>query len=300
MLLALTVLWGSAFSLTKVAVGGLPPELVVVGRLAVACLLLLSLVLVTARRLPSGRSLWIAYLLIALFGNALPFSLIAWGQTFIDSGLAGILMAVTPLMTLGLSHYFVAGERLTPHRALGFLAGFAGVVVLMGPEALAEIANGGGDLLPMLAVLGGAASYAIAAVLARLRPESDALSSAAATTLLATAMTLPFALGVGARPGPVAPGAAHWTAISALGLFSTATATVIYFRLIRTAGPAFVSQINYLIPLWALLVGIVFLGESPERRHLYALGLILSGVLATHAASRRGRSRTGHACKAPA
>jgi len=300
MLLALTVLWGSAFAFTKVAVGGLPPELVVGGRLALASALLFTVVLATARRLPRGRRLWLSFGLIALFGNVLPFSLITWGQGFIDSGVAGILMAVMPLMTLGLSHYFVAGERLTPLRVLGFLAGLAGVVVLMGPEALGQLVRGGGDLIPMLAVLAGAGCYSVAAVLARLRPDSDALGSAAATTLFGTAMMLPFALDAGADLALAATAGAQWAAVAVLGVFSTATATVIYFRLIRTAGPTFTSQMNYLIPLWAVLIGVVFLGESPEPRHLYALGLILSGLLATHAASRHGRSWAGPACRAPA
>lgn len=91
-------------------------------------------------------------------------------------------MAVMPLLTLGLAHYLIPGERMTPYRAAGFLVGFVGIVVLMGPDALSELAGSNGQLVPMLAVLGGALSYAVAAILARLRPVSGALSTAAATT----------------------------------------------------------------------------------------------------------------------
>lgn len=282
-LFALTVLWGSAFLLTKVAVSSLPPDLVVAGRLAVACLLLVPVL--ALRRSPGtrkaswGARLWVFLLLIAVLGNVLPFSLIAWGQQRIDSALAGILMAVMPLATLGLSHYLVPGERLTPYRIAGFLLGFSGVLVLMGPDALRGATKGEGSLLGMLAVLGGALCYAISAILARLRPASDALPSAAATTLLAAGLMLPIVLGAGSPELPREPTAASLGAVLALGAFSTALASILYFQLIKSAGPAFVSQLNYLIPLWAVAAGMLFLGERPEPNALHALLLILGGIL---------------------
>ena len=279
MLSALTVMWGSAFMLTKIAVSGLPPEVVAAGRLMVACLLLVPLALATTRRFPTGGKLWLFYVLIALLGNAMPFSLIAWGQVAIDSGVAGILMAVMPLATLGLAHRFVPGERFTLARGLGFLCGFTGVVVLLGPEALSTLADGRGQLVPMLAVLAGAFCYAISSILARLRPESDAVSSAAATTMIAALMLLPLAGTPHDLTLLPAADADQLTAVMLLGVFSTAVAAVVYFRLINSAGPAFVSQLNYLIPVWAVMVGVVFLDEALQANHLYALGLILGGIL---------------------
>jgi len=293
LLLALTVLWGSAFLFTKIAVSTLPSPWVVVGRLVIGSLLLVPLALAVAGRLPRDRRLWLFLVLMALFGNALPFTLIAWGQRFIDSGLAGILMAVMPLATLSLSHYLVPGERLTVYRIGGFVLGFVGVVVLMGPEALGGLVDG--ELLAMLAVLGGAFCYAISAILARLRPPSDSLSSAAATTTIGTLMVAPTLLAAGGLPLEASPSAGSLGAVVVLGVFSTALATVLYFRLIRSAGPAFMSQLNYFIPLWAVLVGVLFLGERPEVKHLLALVLILSGVLLAQlerrAAGKRAASR---------
>jgi len=291
LLLALTVLWGSAFLLTKIAVESIPPHLVVAGRLTIAAGILVPLALVVSRGLGAGKRLWLFLVLIAIFGNALPFSLISWGQQFIDSGLAGILMAVMPLATLSLSHFLVPGERLTPYRTGGFLLGFLGVVVLMGPEALMEVADGSGHLLPMLAVLGGAVCYAISSVLARLRPSSDALSSAAATTLLATLMILPFVLRPASPPVTEVLSLSSLAAVACLGIFSTALAAILYFRLIKSAGPGFVSQLNYLIPLWAVVIGVVFLGESPEMKHLGALALILGGILLAQIERRRTLAR---------
>jgi drug/metabolite transporter (DMT)-like permease len=282
-LFALTAMWGSSFLFTKLAVSALPVEWVVTARLGLGALVLVGLARLLRQAVPRGVRLWFFFGLIAVLGNLLPFSLITWGQRFIDSGLAGILMAIMPLATLGLAHVFVPGERLTGNRVLGFLIGFAGVVVLIGPEALLAVGGDRGPLLPMLAVLAGALSYGTSAILARVKPPSDALPTAAATTAMAALLSLPLGMDTwsGAR---VAAAAAALTptvlgAMLFLGLFSTATAMVVYFRLIRTAGPSFTSQMNYLIPLWAVGIGILFLDEEPTAGHLLGLVLILSGIL---------------------
>ncbi|MGB5733608.1 MAG: DMT family transporter [Thiohalocapsa sp.] len=277
-LLALTVMWGSSFLFTKIAVSVLPMPTIVSARLVIAALILVPLMFGLGRRLPRGGRLWLFFVLIALVGNLLPFSLITWGQRSIDSGLAGILMAVMPLATLALAHLFVPGERLTPYRVGGFLLGFAGVIVLIGPQALLAIGGDRGPLLPMLAVLGGALCYGVSAILARLRPASDAVSTAAAVTALAALMSLPQGgdvggLDVAALSAPVIG------AVLFLGVLSTAVSLIVYFRLIQTAGPSFTSQLNYLIPLWAVGIGVLFLGEQPKLAQLAALGLILAGIL---------------------
>ncbi len=146
-LLCLTVMWGSAFVLTKVAVTGLAPEHVVIGRIVIACMLLLPVGLAMAGHLPSGRRTWIFLSSIAFFGNVLPFSLISRGQQYIDSSLAGILMAIMPLVTLVLAHFTLPGERLTSRRAGGFALGFFGVVLLLGPDAILPLLGSDGYFL---------------------------------------------------------------------------------------------------------------------------------------------------------
>ncbi len=288
MLSALTLMWGSSFLFTKLAVGGLGFELVVTARLSLAALSLVPLAIALRRGWPRGFKRWLFFLLIAMIGNLLPFSLITWGQRAIDSGLAGILMAVMPLATLGLAHLFVAGESLTPGRVWGFLLGFAGVLLLIGPEALLAIGGDGGPLVPMLAVLAGALCYGVSAILSRLRPRSDAVTTAAAVTTLAAILSVPASLVSVLKGAPlISITPAVIGAVLFLGLFSTAIAMIVYFRLIQTAGPGFTSQLNYLIPLWAVAIGIFFLGEQPTLGHLGGLCLILGGILL---ARRRTRS----------
>ena len=218
-------------------------------------------------------------------GNALPFWLITWGQRGIDSGVSGILMAVMPLAVLALAHLFVPGEGLTRRRLLGFVLGFAGVAVLFWPQAGAEPA----------AVHGRPGDAPVHArrprrgpVLCRLlhpgpvAPAPGRVAHRGPGHLLATLLTLPLAVGnstptqlSGRHPGRPAEA----LAVVGLGVFATAVAAVLYFRLIASAGPSFAAQLNYLIPPWAVLMGILFLGESPQPNHFYALALILAGVV---------------------
>lgn len=279
LLVALAVVWGSSFGLTRVAVAELTPAMLVAGRNMIAAGGLLLLVLVLRRAFPCGRRVWGFMLAIAVVGNMLPFLLISWGQQRIDSGLAGILMAVMPLLTLVLAHFLVPGERMVPQRLVGFLIGFVGILTLIGPTALRDL-GGGGELLAQLAVLGGAVCYAVNAIVSRHKPASDPWSTSALVLSMAWLLTLPLAMltwPVEAAAMPELSPSALW-AVAVLGLVCTALGSVIYFTLVAAAGPTFLSMINYLIPLWAVLMGTLFLNERLEWNQLLAMVLILGGV----------------------
>ena len=277
MLLALVAMWGSSFGLTKMAVATISAESVVAARMVVAGGLLFLLVFFTGRRIPKNGRLWAFFVAMAVLGNCLPYWLISWGQKSVDSALAGILMAVMPIATLLLAHVFVKDERMSWAKSAGFALGFVGVVILMGPEATLRLEGHGSALLAQLAIVGGAVCYAINTIVARICPLRDGLVAAAGTAIAANVIVAPVTLGsltpaVGALDLPSA------SALLALGVVSTALAPVLYFRLVRIAGPTFLSLINYLIPVWALLVGMIFLGETPESSALVALALILGGI----------------------
>lgn len=275
MLASLVVMWGSSFLMTKIAVSSLAPAHVVSGRLLLAAALLMVIAVALKRSMPRGGKEWLYLGLMALVGNALPFLLITWGQQRVDSGLAGILMAVMPLATMVLAHFFVDGEQMRRNRILGFLIGFVGIVVLVGPQALAHLGGSGEILLAQLAILAGALSYAVNTILARRRPKGDLWVTSGVVLTLAALMTLPLGATT-PLPDVLQPSAL--VAVALLGLVATAIATVVYFRLIALAGPTFLSQINYLIPLWAVLMGMLFLGERPEWNALASLVLILTGI----------------------
>jgi drug/metabolite transporter (DMT)-like permease len=279
LLIALTVMWGSAFALTKVAVDVIDPEGIVLGRLITGALLLLFWWVISHRaRVPRGARLWLFFILIALIGNVVPFSLISWGQQYIDSGLAGLLMAVMPLFTLVIAHYAVPGEHLTLAKVAGFGVGLAGVILLIGPDVAQSGLSGERFLPATLAVLAAAFCYAVSAILSRLRPASDIVSSATATTAIGALVMLMVV-----RPDMPAlevntASSNALAAVGLLGILSTAFAALAYFHLIERAGPAFVSQLNYLIPVWAVALGALLFGEQPSSSDYLAMLIILAGI----------------------
>ena len=291
LLFALVAMWGSSFLLTKVAVTALPPASVVAGRLVLAAALLAAVIALLGRRLPRAGRPWLFFAAIAVTGNALPFFLISWGQQRIDSGLAGILMAVMPLTTLVLAHFLVAGERMTPRRVGGFLMGFAGIVVLTGPEALAEWRGAGSALVAQVAVLGGAVSYAVTTIIARHKPPGDPAVATAGVSLIAAGLMAPLAAGLD-RPWTITIPIEAAAAVGVLGVMSTAVAGIVYFRLIALAGPSFLSLINYLIPVWAVGLGIIALNEEPKATSLFALALVLGGIGFAESRPRKSMTKT--------
>jgi len=283
--MALVVLWGSAFLLIRVSLDVFTPIAVASGRLAVGAVVLGGLLVVLRKRPPGDPGAWRFFAAVALLGNALPFFLISWGQQGVPSGLAGILMAVMPLGVLVMAHFLVPGERLSRRRVAGFALGFVGVVVLTGPEALRALGGDVGRLLSQLAVLGGALCYGVAAIIAKRGPAFDPIVTAACVLALASLMsggygaviTLPVEGMAGIVRGPVTPVAA--SALFALGALSTALATVVFFHLVGRAGPTFMSLINYLIPVWAVVLGALVLDERLPARAFAALALILGGIV---------------------
>jgi drug/metabolite transporter (DMT)-like permease len=272
--------------MTGIAVRGFSPSALVAIRLVIAAVLLGAIVLLSGRRFPMSRRFWLFGLLISLAGNCVPFWLISFGQQRIDSSLAGILMGLMPLTTMVLAHFFVRGERLNLVKAAGFLLGFIGLVVLIGPTALLQLRGEGSDLWHQLAVLGGAVCYAVNAILARHRPPAEPLVAAAGVMIVGSLVMLPIG-------GPTAPAelaqvaTGPLVAMIALAVIGTGIATVVFLKLVTVAGPSFTSFINYLIPVWALMMGVVFLGEQPGVGAILALVLILSGIGLSELGNRR-------------
>ena len=277
LLLALVAMWGSAFMFMKIGVATVAPATLVAGRLVLAAAVLYAVMRARGLALPPPGRRWLPFAALAILGNSLPFYLIAWGQQFIDSALAGILISIMPLATLVLAHFFVAGERMTPPRVAGFATGFAGIVVLMGPAALAGLGGSAGTALAQAAVLGGALCYAGNSVLARRTFTTDFLVTSTAVLIVAGALMVPVALVLD-QGSTAMPGAGSVAAIVWLGIGPTALATLLYFQLIAAAGPTFMAIVNYLSPIVALLAGVCLLNEQPGTTAIAGLVLILLGI----------------------
>ncbi len=283
LLILLASLWSSSFAAIKIGVGTIPPLTLAAGRIAVAAAVLYALIALRGQRLPRSARLWALFFLIGVTGNALPFTLIAWGEERIDSGLAAILMAVMPPATVLLTHVFTRDERLTAIKVIGVAMGFAGVVLLIGPEALRGL---GGQAGRQLAVAGGAVCYAVAATVACFMPPSSPAVRSAAVMICASVQMIPLALFVD-QPWALSPSPGSVAALVYLGLFPTALATIIFFQLISARGATFVALNNYMIPVMGVIWGAAFLGERLSLQALGALALILIGIGVTNLRPRR-------------
>jgi drug/metabolite transporter (DMT)-like permease len=262
-------------------------------RIALGAALLFGAMRVLKLPAPRDPRTWCYFGVLALLGYCLPFFFIAWGQQSIDSGLAGILVGCMPLATLLLAHRFIVGEHITTAKLIGFVLGFAGLAILLGPEALRQWRGTGTELLGQLACLGAALCYAGNSIVTKLMPPTHALVAAAWTTTLAAAAMLIVAFALD-DPLALRPDAAALATCIWLGVGPTAIATLVYFRLIARAGPTFMSLVNYMSPVVAVSAGALILHEPLRPSALAALALILGGIaLATRwDARRRSRPRT--------
>ena len=274
LLFLLALIWGSSFVAIKVGVETIPPLTLATGRVVFAALLLWGFARLQGQMLPRGKRIWFYCFLIGLMGNGLPFTLINWGEVKIDSGLAAILMAVMPLVTVVLAHFFTVGDRMTLAKLAGVAFGFGGVFILVGPEALKGL---GGDIWRQLAVSGGATCYAIAAILTRNMPPGPLIARSAAVMIAASVMMVPVSLAFDA-PWTISPSTDAVLAGVYLGLFPTALATIVLFHLLRYRGASFIAPVNYLIPVFGVLWGIAALSEKVSPRAVVALSVILVGM----------------------
>lgn len=279
LLIALSILWGGSFFFVGVAVAELPPFTIVLLRVALAAIALHLALRALGVAMPWNRNAWLAFFGMGLLNNAIPFSLIVWGQTQIASGLASILNATTPLFTVLVAHVLTADERLTRARLAGVLLGIAGVVVMIGPAAMADL---GRDVLAQLAVLAAALSYACAGVFGcRFKRMGVApLATAAGQVSASSLLILPLALMVD-RPWTMpVPGVTAFAAILGLALLSTALAYYLFFRILAAAGAVNLLLVTFLIPVSAILLGCLVLGEVLTLAQLAGMALIGAGLAA--------------------
>lgn len=289
LLAVLVLVWGSSFATTKIGVETIPPQWVVALRLSVAALVLVPLARLRGFRLPPPGRIWGWIAALAALGYVIPFWLISWGTQHIDSGLAGILMAMVPLSVIVLAHVLLPDEPLSPLKALGFLIGFAGVVLLLGPAKLVHFAAQGIAFWAQIAILGATLCYACHSMVARRMPHMLPSTLLGACVCLVGAPVMAGYALVTAPHGLAQASTASLAAAVSLGLFPTALATIVLYVLLASAGASFVSMSNYLIPGFAVVLGAAALGERVGLEAILGLCLILSGIAVTEARWRRTR-----------
>lgn len=279
MLITLSVLWGGSFFFVEFAITELPTLTIVLVRVALAAATLWLFILITGVSVPSSLSIWGSFLIMGLLNNVLPFSLIVWGQTYIASALASILNATTPLFTVLVASTLLQDEKITKNKLVGVVLGFFGVVVMIGASALEDI---GINQLAQLAVLGAALSYAFAGVYGRrfktqnINPVVTAAGQVSASALF----LIPVVLVVDGSMDIVLLSSQTVMALVALAVFSTAVAYVLYFKILASVGATNLLLVTFLIPVSAILLGTVVLGETLQVSHVIGMGIIAIGLVA--------------------
>jgi len=284
-LLVLAMIWGASFLLMKLALEGVSPMQIVLGRLSFGALALGLVLAVRREPLPREPALWGHLLLMAVVANIVPFYLFSWGEQHVTSGMAGVLNGTTPLFTLVFAMALLPAERLSGLRALGLVTGFAGVVLVVGPWR----SGGENALAGQLACLGAAACYGISFTYTRRHISGRAAVLPLSVAQLAVAagvlwLAAPVVAWTPVRLTPVVVGS-----VVALGAVGTGLAYALYYRLIHDAGATTASMVTYLIPVFAVSLGIVVLGE-PLTWNLFAgAAVVILGVLvADGRLARRG------------
>jgi drug/metabolite transporter (DMT)-like permease len=277
LILFLSVVWGGSFFFNAIAIRELPPFTIVLLRVAIAAGVLLLILRARGLSMPREGRAWRAFLVMALFNNVMPFTLIVVGQTQIGSGPASILNATTPLFTALVAHAFTQDERLDPAKVLGVLVGIGGVAVMVGGSAVTAL---GGPVWAQLACLAASLSYAFTSVFAR-RFRGMGINPVTATagqTLMATLVLLPVVAVVDQPWTLPVPGLATVGAVVALALLSTILGYFIYFRILATAGATNIGLVTLLVPVTAVLLGVFVIGETLYAKHLIGMGLIALGL----------------------
>ena len=277
MLIVLSILWGTSFIFTEIALEDFRPLTIATLRVSGAASALWIYLLIIGAEIPRSLSIWGAFLIMGIVNNAIPFAAIMFAQTLISASLASILNSTAPLFTVVLAGILLSDERITTVRIFAVILGFIGVVVMIGPPALLGI---GADVLAQCAVLGASVSYAFSAVFARrfkamgLQPSVLAVGMLTMSSLCLAPIAIffdrPFTLN--------APGISSIAAAAGVALLSTALAYILYFRILAAAGATNLLLVTFLIPVSAILLGVNFLGESLSLSQIVGMFLIGLGL----------------------
>ena len=277
MLITLATVWGGSFLFNAILVAELPVITIVAIRVTVAALALWGFVRVTGRKIPTTPQVWGALLILGVLNNAIPFSLIVQGQTQITSGLASILNATTPFFTILVAGFFLTDERFSVLRVLGVVVGFSGVILMVGPEALGSL---GADFWAQLCALGAALSYGFASVFGRRFRELkvDPVMVATGQVTMSSLVLWPIALWIDGPQDILGLSFNAAASMFGLAVLCTSFACILYFRILERAGATNISLVTFLVPISAIILGVLVLGESIFIKEIIGMTLIGLGL----------------------
>ncbi len=272
-LMLLSAIWGSAFVGIGYALTAFHPLIVAFARILISAVLIGLIIWAQKLPMPRGAQSWILLILLGLINNALPFYLISWGQQYVSAGTAAVLLAIGPFVALIMAHWLTHDEKISPFKLIGVALGFAGVFVLFGEDLFKGEIHG---LYGKLAILIATVGYVSSGLMIRKLSHLNTLVCAGSMFMTASVWMFPFVWLV-----PFGIEDLHWAPVLTLlylALVPTALASVIRIRLVQRTGVQFMSQVSYLIPIFAIFWAWVFFGTVPALTVWIALTLILGGL----------------------
>ena len=275
MLILLSIFWGGSFFFVEIALRAFQPFTVVFLRVTIAAVILVGVVYLRRQRLPSSFRTWGAYLVMGALNNTIPFCLIVWGQTRIDSGVASILNATTPIFTVLLAHMLTSDEQLSIRKITGVLTGLLGVYIMMAPELKDGFSWRG---LGQIAILGAAVSYSCAGIFGKRFKDTSPVVNSAGMLICSSIMMLPLFI-ITTPFGRLNPSMDAIAAVFGIAIISTAMAYLLYFRILASSGATNVLLVTFLIPISALLLGVGVLGEVIHVWEYAGMGCIFLGLI---------------------
>jgi drug/metabolite transporter (DMT)-like permease len=276
LLLALATLWGGSYTFIKLGVATIPPITLIAGRTAIAGALLLAVMKLRGITMPRDVASWKRFTFQACLNSVIPWTLIAWGERYVDAGLATILNSASPIFTFLFTAFITQHEAVTGRKLFGVAAGMAGICLIVGVDAFRGIGHG---LAAEIAIVAATICYACAAIFSRGFRDLDPMAPAAGSLIAGAAILAPASLIV-EQPWTVSPSASSLLALLSLSVFSTAAAFAIYFRLIHTLGSVGTTAQAYLRVPIGVLLSVVMLGESLSPTAWIGLAAVVAGVAA--------------------
>lgn len=277
LLIVLASLWGPSFLFIKIAVIEISPLQLAMLRIGLAAILINIFLLSKGQRLSTNLKFWKHVLIAGFFAHTLPFILINWGEQYIDSALASILNGLTPLSTVLLANFMVNDEKLTTQKIVGILFGFLGLVVLVLPNILSSVEA---TKMGIAAVTMGAVSYGIAIVYSKKHLKNTPSMHAPSAQLLgASVYLIPLSLIVESPSNLIHVSWQAMGSVVLLGVFGTAIAFVIYYKILERTSASYLSLVTYLMPIYGVILGVLFMNETISLEMIVGMVLILGGIM---------------------
>ena len=284
----LVIFWGSTFALTKYALVDYSPLWIVAIRLVIGFIIIYSILLIKGERLPRGYENWLWLFLVGMTAFV-PFYLICWGTIYLDTSMGGILFGIGPLFTLIAAHFLVKDEKLNFIKFFGIIFGFIGLYTLLSQDIANIDESLLNSILPQIAILLAAIGYSVQNIAVNIMPNISLMQKTSGSFLVGSSIAIIIAIFAEGPPS-ITLLDISFISVLIMGIFSTAMASIVMFNLTKKAGPTFVSLTHYVLPIYVVVIGTLFLRETLDFNQILGMVIIIFGIIITRFGSKKPKT----------